>query len=89
MTSDQLKAFLEKVKTDSELENKILAAADSAAVVSIAKEAGFTIAEDEYQSILDHFELESASGGVQGYSANPGPHCRPRETMHPVVCGVA
>ena len=89
MTSDQLKAFIQKVKTDSELENKILGAADSAAVVSIAKEAGFTIAEDEYQSILDDFELESASGGVQGYSANPGPHCRPRETMHPVVCGVA
>ena len=44
MTSDQLKAFLEKVKTDSELENKILAATDSAAVVSIAKEARFTIA---------------------------------------------
>ena len=88
MTSDQLKAFLEKIKNNSELENKILAAVDSAAVVSIAQEAGFTISEGEYQSILDDYELENASGGVQGGSANPGPNCRPRETEHPVVCNL-
>ena len=95
MSEEQLKAFLEKVKSDTELQEKLKAAASPEAGLEIAKDAGFSITAEDIQSVqsqsgeVSDDELEGASGGVQGYSANPGPHCRPRETMHPVVCGVA
>ena len=95
MSEEQLKAFLEKVKADTSLQEKLKAAAAPEAAIEIAKEAGFAISAEDIQSMqsstteLSDEELEEAAGGVQGYSANPGPHCRPRETMHPVVCGVA
>ena len=38
MSEEQLKAFLEKVKGDTGLQEKLKAAANSDAVVSIAKE---------------------------------------------------
>ena len=39
MSEEQLKAFLEKVKADTNLQDKLKAAADTNAVVAIAKEA--------------------------------------------------
>ena len=94
MSEEQLKAFLEKVKADTSLQEKLNGAADADAVVEIAKAAGFSITAEDIRSMqsesveLSDQELEGAAGGVR-YSANPGPHCRPRHTMHPVVCGVA
>ena len=42
MSEGQLKAFLEKVKVDTSLQEKLkAAAADADAVVAIAKESGF------------------------------------------------
>ena len=38
MSEEQLKAFLEKLKDDSSLQEKLKAAADSDAVLAIAKE---------------------------------------------------
>ena len=43
MSEEQLKAFLEKVKADTSLQEKLKAASDADAVVAIAKAAGFTI----------------------------------------------
>ena len=43
MSEEQLKAFLEKVKGDTNLQEKLKAAADADAVATIAKEAGFSI----------------------------------------------
>ena len=43
MSEEQLKAFLEKFKTDTNLQELRKAAADVEAVVAIAKEAGFII----------------------------------------------
>ena len=43
MSEEQLKAFLEKVQGDTRLQEKLKAAADSDAVLAIAKEAGFEI----------------------------------------------
>ena len=43
MSEEQLKDFLTKVKADSSLREKLKAAADSDAVLAIAKEAGFVI----------------------------------------------
>ena len=68
MTEEQLKAFLEKVKGDTSLQEKLKAAADTDAVVSIAKEAGFSISADylkKAQSELSEEELEGVAGGCQ------------------------
>ena len=43
MSEEQLKAFLEKVKADTSLQENLKAAADVNAVVAIAKAAGFMI----------------------------------------------
>ena len=67
MSEDQLKAFLEKVKTDTSLQEKLKAATDVDAVVAIAREAGFPISGEELQNAqakLTEEELESVSGGT-------------------------
>ena len=71
MSEDQLKAFLEKVKADTSLQEKLKAAADANAVIGIAKEAGFMISADDLtkeiqrlqQLELSEEELEGVAGG--------------------------
>ena len=69
MSEEQLKAFLEKVKSDTELQDKLNGAADADAVVEIAKAAGFAITSEDIQSMqsapveLSDEELEGAAGG--------------------------
>ena len=65
MSEEQLKAFLEKVKGNSSLQEKLKGAADTNAVTAIAKEAGFSISADDLgtQSDISDEELESAAGG--------------------------
>ena len=67
MSEEQLNAFLEKVKGDTSLQEKLKAAASPEAAIEIAKEAGFSItAEDIMQSStveLSDEELEGAAGG--------------------------
>ena len=66
MSEEQLKAFLEKVKGDTSLQEKLKAAADSDAVLAIAKEAGFSISADDLknaQSEVSEEELEGVAGG--------------------------
>ena len=46
MSEEQLKAFLEKVKGETSLQEKLKAALDANAVASIAKVAGFSIFTD-------------------------------------------
>ena len=50
MSEEQLKAFLEKVKTDASLQEKLKAAANADAVTAIAKEAGFSISADDLKN---------------------------------------
>ena len=69
MSEEQLKAFLEKVKADTSLQEKLKAAADSDAMASIAKEAGFMISADDFknlQSEISEEELEAVAGGHGG-----------------------
>ena len=69
MSEEQLKAFLEKVKGDTSLQEKLKAAGDSDAVLAIAKEEGFSISADvlkKTQSELSEEELENVAGGGQG-----------------------
>ena len=74
MSEEQLKAFLEKVKSDTSLQEKLKAAADVDAVTAIAKEAGFSISADNLKNaqleILDD-ELEGAAGGQRLRGCEP------------------
>ena len=65
MSEEQLKAFIEKVKADTSLQEKLKAASDADAVVAIAKEAGFSISAEDYASELSDEELEGAAGGLE------------------------
>ena len=70
MSEEQLNAFLEKVKADTSLQEKLNGAADADAVVEIAKAAGFAITAEDIQSMqsatveLSDEELEGAAGGT-------------------------
>ena len=66
MSEEQLKAFIEKVKADSSLQERLKSASDADAVVEIAKEAGLSISADDLkkaQSEISEEELEGAAGG--------------------------
>ena len=67
MSEEQLKAFLEKVKSDTELQEKLKAAASPEAGLEIAKKAGFSITSEDIQSMqsatVSDGELEGAAGG--------------------------
>ena len=66
MSEEQLKAFLEKVKTDASLQEQLKAAGDANAVAAIAKEAGFSISADDLnkaQSEISDEELEGMAAG--------------------------
>ncbi|QBE69386.1 hypothetical protein SynWH8101_1804 [Synechococcus sp. WH 8101] len=80
MSDEQLKVFLEAVKADAGLQEKLKAATDVDAVVAIAKAAGFAISADELkraQAEVSEEELEGVAGG-QGRSggATMGPLCK-------------
>ena len=69
MSEEQFKAFLEAVKADAGLQEKLKAAGDADAVVAIAMAAGFMIsaeelkkAQAEVQTLSDE-ELEGVAGG--------------------------
>ena len=47
MSKEQLKAFLEKVKSNAELQEKLKAAVSPEAALQIAKEAGFSITAED------------------------------------------
>jgi len=71
MSEEQLKAFLEAVKADTGLQEKLKGAVDLDTAVAIAKEAGFDVSKDDWlkyqasQTVeLSDEELEVVAGGV-------------------------
>ena len=72
MSEEQLKAFLEKVKADTSLQEKLKAAVSPEAAIEIAEEAGFSITAEDIQSMqsstveLSVKELDGAAGGRRG-----------------------
>ena len=70
MSEEQLNAFLEKVKGDTTLQDKLKAAGSNEAAIEIAKDAGFAITAEDIQSMqsttieLSDDELEGAAGGA-------------------------
>ena len=66
MSEEQLKAFLQAVKTDEAIQEKLNAAEDADAVVALAKEAGFLISAEELKVVqgeISEEELEGVAGG--------------------------
>ena len=57
MSEEQLKAFLEKVQTDTNLQEKLKAAHVDAAL-AIAKEAGFSIDADDLKKAQSELSKE-------------------------------
>lgn len=75
MSEDQLKAFLDAVKTDPALQDKLKAVTDSDTVVAIAKAAGFAITAERLkraQVEVSEEELEVVTGGVLACGWNRG-----------------
>ena len=63
MSEGQLKAFLEKVKVDTSLQEKLKAAKSPEDVVAVAKEHGHEFTADKITALSEE-ELESVSGGT-------------------------
>ena len=65
MSEEQLKAFLEAVKADVGLEEKLKGAADLDAAVEIAAKAGFDVSNSDWLEAQkpSEKELEGVSGG--------------------------
>tara|TARA_B100000524_G_C23447154_1_gene297413 strand:+ start:292 stop:540 length:249 start_codon:yes stop_codon:yes gene_type:complete len=68
MSEEQLKAFLERTKTDISLQEKPKSAVDADAVVAIAKTAGFIISPEELKAKWEVSEKELE--GVHGMGTN-------------------
>lgn len=66
MSEEQLKAFLARIKSDVDLQDKLRALTTPDEAVAMAKEAGFVIpkAELEAQLEVSDDELERLTGGV-------------------------
>ena len=62
MSLEQLKAFLEEVKSDTTLQEKLKAAKSSDDVVGIAKEHGHEFTADKFSQHSEE-ELEGLAGG--------------------------
>jgi|TARA_Y100000589_G_C26867027_1_gene512358 predicted ribosomally synthesized peptide with nif11-like leader len=62
MSREQLKAFLAKIKGDSNLQDKLKSAKSNEDIVGIAKEHGHEFSADKISQLTDQ-ELESVSGG--------------------------
>jgi len=77
MSEEQLKAFMEAVKADAGLQEKLKTAGDVDAVVTIAKAAGFIISAEELkksQAEISEEELEGVAGGLITQSTCPTNH---------------
>lgn len=84
MSEEQLNAFLEEVKGNSVLQERLKAAADMDAVLAIAIEAGFQISADELNNApyeISDLDFEKLAGG--GHSGSP---CQSVFTQCPSGC---
>ena len=91
MSEEQLKAFLEAVKADEGLQEKLKAAGDADAVIAIAKAAGFAISADELkkaQSEISEEELEGVAGGFCFVTSEPTLNANQNNTYSVCKCGL-
>ena len=83
MPEEQLKAFLEAVKANASLQEKLKAAADPDAVVAIAKREGFTVSTDELNRVHSNISEDELEGVAGGWSFTIG--CKIQATFG---CGI-
>ena len=76
MSEEQLKAFLEAVKVDADLQEKLKEATDSDEVIAIASSAGFLISTKDLQrpqeNISEQQLEELVVGGMSGINCPGG-----------------
>ena len=87
MSEQQLKAFLEQVKVDAGLQER-LNGADPYTVFAIAHENGFMDSGADLKQpklVLSESELESVAGGVD-HKMHPSHHNSCRYTINPACC---
>jgi predicted ribosomally synthesized peptide with nif11-like leader len=70
MTEDQIQAFIAAFQSNTSLQERLKSAADSEAIVAIAKEAGFAISKEDVDKYrgqqtkeLSDSDLEAVAGG--------------------------
>ena len=66
MSEEQLKGFLEAVNADAGLQEQLKAAADTDAVVEIAKATGFVISAEELEALALQAQAEMSDEELQG-----------------------
>jgi predicted ribosomally synthesized peptide with nif11-like leader len=81
MSEEQLKAFLEAVKADAELQEKLKAATDAEAVVAIAEAAGFVISAEELEALVLQTQAEMSDEELQGVAGGRGANEAPKEAV--------
>ena len=89
MSEQQLKAFLEQVKADAGLQER-LNGADPYTVFAIAEENGFMKSAQDLEQVepmLSEIELESVAGG-QGHQKHHSHHNSCRVSINPACCTV-
>jgi len=78
MSQEQIKSFLEKVKADTGLQEKIKAASNPEEISALAQEAGYSISIEDLQNTqvdeLSNDELEAIAGGAT--QTNPFSGCK-------------
>ena len=66
MPKKELRAFIEALQADEELQKKLIDAADAQDIIQLAKEAGFLISPEDINSAnreLEDSDLEGVTGG--------------------------
>ena len=71
MSEEQLKAFMEAVKADAGLQEKLNAAGDTDAVLAIAMGAGFVFSAEELARAQAEVSGEELEGVAGGWALNP------------------
>ena len=91
MSEEQLKAFMEAVKEDAGLQQKLKAAGETDLVVAIAKAAGFVISAEELKTAQACAEelSEEQLEGVAGSSGTNLTSCPVSQLGPPTCCGPA
>ena len=72
MSEEQLKGFLEAVNADAGLQEQLKAAADTDAVVEIAKATGFVISAEELEALALQAQAEMSEEELQGVAGGGG-----------------
>jgi predicted ribosomally synthesized peptide with nif11-like leader len=66
MSEEQLKAFLEAVKADAGLQEKLKGAANPDTTAKLAKEAGFDVSKDDWLKYQDSQTVELSDEDLEG-----------------------